>query len=123
MRTLRAFTRHAVHSAAVVGLAVVMVVTWSKPMGETAHVTIGSLPDAPGYLAQYGASIDAETTVAQARNSGYEVSVRRMFTPDPKEDGRILAELHPGPTTIRSARGPLLFVIGYTIGTGDTNAN
>jgi hypothetical protein len=123
MRTLRTFTRHAVHSAAVVGLAIVMVVTWSKPMGETANVTIGSLPDAPAYLAQYGVSVDAESTVVQAQNRGYEVSVRRIFTPDPSEDGRILEERYPRPTTIRTARGPVLFVIGYTIGTGDANAN
>ncbi|HEY5649812.1 MAG TPA: hypothetical protein VIW46_00080 [Acidimicrobiia bacterium] len=91
--------------------------------GETASVTIGSTPDTPGYLAQYGVSIDAETAVAEARNNGYEVSVRRMFTPDPSEDGRILDERRPGPATVRAERGPVLFVIGYTIGICDTNAN
>jgi hypothetical protein len=123
MRSLRTFTKHAVHGTAVVGLAVVMVVTWSKPMGETASVSMGSLPDVPGYLVQYGVTVDAETTVAQARDTGYEVSVRRIFTPDPTEDGRILEEQHAGPTTVGNVRGPLLFVIGYTIGTGDKNAN
>jgi hypothetical protein len=123
MRALRAFTRHAVHASAVAGLAFVMIVSWSKPIGDTASVTIGAAPDVPGYLVQYGASIDAETTVARARYDGYEVSVRRIFTPHPDEDGRILEERHPGPVTVDHARGPLLFVIGYTIGNGDTTAN
>ena len=123
MRALRTFTSHAVHASAVVGLAVVMIVSWSKPIGDTASVTIGDAPDVPAYLIQYGASIDAETTVARARYDGYEVSVRRIFTPDPEQDGRILEELHPVPITVDNARGPLLFVIGYTIGSGDTTAN
>lgn len=123
MRALRTFTRHAVHMAAAVGLAVVMIVSWSKPIGDTASVTINAAPELPAYLAQYGAPLDAETTVAQARDYGYEVVVRRIFTPDPDQDGRILDELHPGPVTVDKARGPLLFVIGYTIGSGDTTAN
>ena len=100
-----------------------MIVSWSKPIGDTATVTINSAPNLPAYLIQYGASPDAETTVAQAKEDGYEVAVRRIFTPDPHENGRILEELHPGPVTVDNARGPLLFVIGYTIGTGDTTAN
>ena len=123
MRALRTFTRHAVHMSAVAGLAVVMVVSWSKPIGDTASVTINTSPELPAYLVQYGASVDAATTVAQARDDGYEVAVRRIFTPDPDEDGRILEERHPGPLTVDNARGPLLFVIGYTIGNGDTTAN
>lgn len=123
MRALRTFTRHAVHMSAVVGLAVVLVVSWSKPIGDTASVTINDAPDLPAYLAQYGASADAATTVAQARDDGYEVAVRRLFTPDPDQDGRILVERHPGPLSVDSARGPLLFVIGYTIGSGDATAN
>lgn len=123
MRALRTFTRHAVHASAVVGLAAVMIVSWSKPIGDTATVTINSAPDLPAYLTQYGVSPDAETTVVKARHDGYEVAVRRIFTPDPDEDGRILEELHPGPLSVDNARGPLLFVIGYTIGTGDTTAN
>ena len=123
MRALRTFTRHAVHMSAVVGLAAVMIVSWSKPIGDTASVTINSAPDLPAYLVQYGVPVDAETTVAHARDDGYEVAVRRIFTPDPNEDGQILEELHPGPALVDNARGPLLFVIGYTIGTGDTTAN
>ena len=123
MRTLRTFTRHAVHVSAVAGLAVVMIVSWSKPVGDTATVTINSAPDLPAYLVQYGAVEDAETAVAQARDDGYEVSVRRIFTPDPEQDGQILEELHPGPVSVDNARGPMLFVIGYTIGSGDTTAN
>ena len=123
MRALRTLTRHAVNMSAVAGLAVVMIVSWSKPIGDTASVTINTAPELPGYLIQYGATLDAETTVAQARDDGYEIAVRRIFTPDPDEDGRILEELHPGPLTVHNARGPLLFVIGYTIGNGDTTAN
>ena len=123
MRALRTLTRHAVHMSAVAGLAVVMIVSWSKPIGDTASVTINTSPELPAYLVQYGASLDVETTVAQARDDGYEVAVRRIFTPDPDEDGRILEERHPGPLTVDNARGPLLFVIGYTIGNGDTTAN
>jgi hypothetical protein len=100
-----------------------MIVSWSKPIGDTASVTINTAPEFPAYLVQYGAMLDAETTVAQARDDGYEVVVRRIFTPDPDQDGRILDELHPGPVTVHEARGPLLFVIGYTIGSGDTTAN
>lgn len=123
MRTLRTFTRHAVHMSAVAGLAVVMIVSWSKPIGDTASVTINPAPDLPAYLVQYGVVADAETAVAQARDDGYEVAVRRIFTPDPDQDGQILEELHPGPVSVDNARGPLLFVIGYTIGTDDTTAN
>lgn len=123
MRVLRTFTRHAVHMAAVVGLAVVMVVSWSRPIGDTATVTINTAPELPAYLVQYGATLDAEITVAQARDDGYEVAVRRIFTPDPAKDGHILEELHPGTLSVDNARGPLLFVIGYTIGNGSTTAN
>ncbi len=123
IRALRTFTRHAVHVSTVVGLAVVLVVSWSKPIGDTASVTINDAPDLPAYLAQYGASADAATTVEQARDDGYEVAVRRLFTPDPDQDGRILVERHSGPLSVDGARGPLLFVIGYTIGSGDTTAN
>lgn len=123
MRALRTFTRHAVQASAVVGLAVVMIVSWSKPIGETATVTIASSPDLPAYLSQYGASVDAETAMAHARDAGYEVAVRRVFTADPAQDGRILEELHPGPVSVANARGPVLFVIGYTIGTGGATVN
>ena len=123
MRALRTFTRHAVHMAAIAGLAVVLIVSWSKPIGDTASVTINTAQELPAYLAQYGASVDADAIVAQARDDGYEVAVRRLFTPDPDQDGQILAELHPGELSVDNTRGPLLFVIGYTIGDGDTTAN
>jgi hypothetical protein len=123
IRALRTFTRHAVHVSAVAGLAVIMIVSWSRPIGDTASVTINAAPDMPAYLVQYGASSDTQAAVAQARDDGYEVAVRRIFTPDPDEDGRILEERHPGPITADNARGPLLFLIGYTIGDGDTTAN
>ena len=123
MRALRAFTRHAVHMSAVVGLAAVLIVSWSQPIGDTASVTINTAPELPAYLAQYGVTVDADAIVAQARDDGYEVAVRRLFTPDPDQDGRILAELHPGELSVDNARGPLLFVIGYTVGNGDTTAN
>lgn len=123
MRALRTFTRHAVHLSAVAGLSVVLIVSWSQPIGDTASVTINSAHAVPAYLIQYGASVDAETIVAQARDDGYEVAVRRIFTPDPDQDGLILEELHPGPRSVDHARGPLLFVIGYTIGDGATTAN
>jgi hypothetical protein len=123
MRALRTFTWHAIHASAVAGLSIVMIVSWSKPIGDTASVTINSTHAVPAYLIQYGASIDAETVVAQARDDGYEVAVRRIFTPDPDQDGLILEELHPGPRSVDHARGPLLFVIGYTIGDGATTAN
>ena len=123
MRALRTFTRHAMQMSAVAGLAVVVIVSWSKPIGDTASVTINSASDLPAYLVQYGASIDAQTVVAQARDDGYEVAVRKIFTPDPDQDGRILEELHPGPMSVDNARGPLLFLIGYTISNGDTTAN
>jgi hypothetical protein len=109
--------------SAVVGVAVVMIVAWSKPLGDTASVTIGTAPQMQAYLVQYGAQADAQTTVDRARHSGYEVAVRRIFTPHPDEDGRILDELHPGSLAVDNARGPLLFVIGYTIGSGGTQAN
>jgi hypothetical protein len=123
IRSLRTLTRHAVHMSAVAGLAVVMIVSWSKPIGDTATVTINAAPDMPAYLIQYGASASAETVVAQARDDGYEVAVSRIFTPDPEQNGQILEERHPGPVSVDTARGPLLFVIGYTIGTGDATAN
>lgn len=109
--------------SAFVGLAVIMIVSWSKPIGDTATVTINSAPDLPAYLVQFGASVDADAAVTQARDDGYEVAVRRIFTSDPDQDGRILEEVHPGPISVDKARGPLLFVIGYTIGSGDTTAN
>lgn len=123
MRTLRTFTRHAVHMSAVVALAVAMVMGSSRPMGDTARVSIASDPQVPAYVAQYGGASTAESAVAQARSNGYEVAVRRIFTPDPSEDGRIVDQFHPGSDTATQARGPILFVIGFTIGQGDRTAD
>ena len=123
MRALRTFTTHAVHTAAVVGLAVVMVVSWSKPIGDTATVTINTQADLPGYVMQYAAAPMSQNPVERAVDNGYEVVVQRIFSTNPADDGRILDERHPGPLTVDKARGPLLFVIGYTIGTGDRTAN
>lgn len=126
MRALRSLTRHMAHATAMVLLAVVMVTSWSEPTGETANVQINTAVT-PAYLAQYGAhvvSADAGEIVSRARDDGYEVSVQRLFTTDPTLDGAILAQRHPGPDTFDGARGPMLFVIGYTIGQpGDETAN
>lgn len=123
MRSLRTFTTHAVHIGAVVGLAVVMVVSWSKPIGDTANVTINNQIEVPGYVLQYTSNPVSRSPVERAVDDGYEVAVRRIFSTNPADDGRILSERHPGPITVDKARGPLLFVIGYTIGTGDRTAN
>jgi hypothetical protein len=123
MRALRSFTTHAVHTAAVVVLAVVMVVSWSKPIGDTATVTINTQLDVPGYVLQYTSNPISRTPVERAVDDGYEVAVQRLFSTNPADDGRILSKRHPGPTTVDKARGPLLFVIGYTIGSGDRTAN
>lgn len=123
MRALRAFAFHATHVTAVVALATVLMVGWTEPVGETAAVTINTQPEVPGYVMQYGTHVDTATVVERARNDGYEVSIRRIFTPEPRQNGRILDERHPGPITVEDARGPLLFVIGYTIGSGERTAN
>lgn len=123
IRALRTFTRHAVHSLAVVSLAAVMVLTWSEPIGETATVQINAAPDQPAYIAQFSPSTPRPSAVQQARNSGYEVAVQRMFTTDPAMNGRILSQRHPGEVVVDKARGPMLFVIGYTIGDNSILAN
>ena len=126
MRVLRTLTRHMAHATAIVLLAVVMVTSWSEPTGETANVQINTA-GTPAYLAQFGANTvptRPNEIVARAKDDGYEVSVQRLFITDPSLDGQILSRRHPGPVTADGARGPLLFVIGYTIGEpGDELAN
>lgn len=123
LRALRTFTRHAVHSLAVVSLSAVMVMSWTEPTGETAHVEINAMPTTPGYLTQYGVEPDWDSTVLRATENGYEVAVQRLFTTNPSEDGQILVQRHPGPIAAFEARGPMLFVVGYTVGPDGVPAN
>ena len=122
MRALRSMARHVAHAAAATALAILMVMNWQLPTGETASVEIGHTPAIHGYISQY--SIPAgPSPIERARNQGYEVSVLRTFVPDRAAHGEILATRHPGPISTDSARGPLLFVIGYSIGSDSASVN
>lgn len=122
LRALKTLNRHLVHSVAVVALAGIMVVGGIEPTGETATVEINLSAPVPGYLAQYSAG-GSISPVDHAKASGYEVAVHRMFTTDPALNGQIIAQRQPGELRFDQARGPVLFVIGYTIGDETTLAN
>lgn len=122
IRALRSMARHAAHAAAATALAILMVVTWQLPTGETASVEIGHTPAIHGYVSQYS-SPAGPSPIERARNQGYEVTVLRSFVPDRAAHGEILATRHPGPISPDSVRGPLLFVIGYSIGSDSASVN
>lgn len=122
VRALRSMARHAAHAVGATALAVLMVVSWQLPTGETASVAIGRTPETHGYISQH-ASPTGPSPIERARNQGYEVTVLRTFVPDRAAHGEILATRHPGPISPGSARGPLLFVIGYSIGSDSASVN
>lgn len=122
VRALRSMARHAAHTAAAAVLAILMVVSWQLPTSETASVEIGHTPAIHGYISQYS-NPARPSPIERARNQGYEVTVLRTFVPDRSADGEILATRHPGPISPDSVRGPLLFVIGYSIGSDSASVN
>ena len=124
VRALRSVGRHAAQLAATASLALLVVFGWHLPTAETASVEIGYTPEIPGYVAQYAtAPIDPPSPIERARDEGYEVSVLRAFVPDRAAHGEIIDTRHPGPTSPDSVRGPMLFVIGYSIGSNGANVD
>lgn len=114
--------RSAAHVAAAASMAILMVLAWQIPTGDTASVQIGYSPSVPGYVNQYS-SVGQASPIEQARNLGFEVSVRRTFVADASADGEILSATRPGPIDPSSVRGPMLFVIGFSVGSDSANVN
>lgn len=123
VRSLRALARGTAHAGAAAAMAVLMVLIWQIPTGDTASVEVGYSSSVPGYVTQYSSSSDKTSPIERARNLGYEVSVRRIFVLDPSADGEILSTTRPGPIQSGSVRGPMLFVIGYSVGSDSANVN
>lgn len=123
-------------TAAHVGLAMVISTTFLLLSPGTLERDLELPPVAtaptPAYLAQFGATNPARTepsqTITLARESGFEVDVRRTYVADRSSDGRILEMQHLGQTvttvpTDEPGRGPLLIVIGFAIGDADNTAD
>lgn len=123
-------------SAAHVGLAMVLSATFLliSPASLERQLDLPPVSAAPtaGYLVQYGA-IEPEppspsATITLARESGFEVDVRRTWVADRASDGEILEMRHLGQTvttvpTDEPGRGPLFIVIGLAIGDADNTAD
>ena len=123
VRALRSAVRGAAHAGAAAAMAILMVLVLQIPTGDTASVEIGHSTSVAGYVHQYRSTSDPASPIERARNLGYEVSVRRTFVPDPSADGEILSTTRPGPIEPSSVRGPMLFVIGFSVRSDSASVN
>jgi len=130
LRRLRSVSSTAAHAT----LAVVLSTTILMMSPSTVHreATLPPIARAPryGYLAQFGVPPDQgiDRTVTLARESGFEVEVISTYVPYRGADGEIVEMRHMATpvTTVpveEQPRGPLLIVIGFSVGYGDNTAN
>lgn len=127
---LRRFSASAGHVALAFVMSATLLLMSPDTLRPRAELPPVAAPPRAGYLAQYGAPVASTATelIAFARESGFEVEVRRTYVADRAADGAVV-ELRHLVTPVSSvpvdqpARGLLLVVIGFTVGDGDTTAN
>lgn len=122
LRRLRALSNGAGHLGAAVALSTTLLIL--SPGTIDRELQLPPISEAPptGYLAQYGARpVSATATITLAREAGFEVEVRTTFVADRTVHGSVIGMRHmTAPVNNvpmnEPARGPLLVIIGLTIG-------
>lgn len=130
LRRLRSVSSVAGHTGAAVTLSAVLLLLSPATIEREIELPPVAEPPAAGYLAQYGATSapSAHQTITMAREAGFEVEVITTFVADRAAHGEILGMRHLSapvatlPAT-ETARGPLLIIIGLSIGESGNTAD
>jgi hypothetical protein len=130
-RRLRNLSSAASHVGAAVAVSTTLLILSPATLDREVQLPPIAEPPAAGYLAQYGAAggSTADATIAMAREAGFEVEVITTYVADRAADGQILTMRHLSETVDtlpvhEPARGPLLIIIGLTVGdAGGNTAN
>jgi hypothetical protein len=130
LRRLRSVSTTAAHAGAAVALSATLLLLSPGTLDREAQLPPIAEPPRSGYLAQYGAPAvsDVESTVARAREAGFEVDVITTFVADRAAHGEILVIRHvnepvPRVPVTQTARGLLLIVVGLAVGDAGTIAD
>lgn len=130
LRRLRSISTTAAHAGAAVALSATLLLMSPSTLEREAQLPPIAEPPRAGYLAQYGApaASSLEQTVALAREAGFEVDVVTTFVADRAAHGEILAMHHVNEhvqtvPVAKTARGPLLIVVGFVVGEAGTIAD
>ncbi len=128
VRAVRELSRTSLHAALAVGVAAALLLV--SPAGVDPEPTLRAEGSTalPGYIGQYATPAELTAgTVRLARERGFEVEIVTTFVADRAEHGRIVRMRHLGTPTEEipddGIRGPILIVIGLTVGEGDTIAD
>lgn len=128
MRALRTVNESALHVALACGIGATLLLLSPAPVHEPAPPLGPDLTASltPAYLHQYGAR-DVEATIVAARERGYEVQLLTWHVPDLHGQGPMVSIRHAGipvdDVPDRGARGPLLIVVGLTLGNHSSTAD
>ncbi|MFP5332309.1 MAG: hypothetical protein ACLGHX_08135 [Acidimicrobiia bacterium] len=122
LRRLRAVSNGAGHLGAAVALSATLLLLSPGTLERELQLPPISQPPAAGYLAQYAARPGSATaTITMAREAGFEVEVITTFVADRAAHGTVVEMRHLAAPIEQipvnePARGPLLIIIGLTIG-------
>lgn len=122
---LRTLSNGAGHLGAAVAVSATLLILSPGTLDRELQLPPISEPPPAGYLAQYGAKpASATATITLAREAGFEVEVKTTFVTDRSVHGAVIGMRHmTAPVNNvpmnESARGPLLIIIGLTIGDPD----
>lgn len=130
LRRLRAFSSSAGHVTLALVMSAAVLLMSPSPVHKEAVLPAISPAPRYGYLSQFGVppENDPTRTITMARESGFEVDVISTYVPDRHADGEIIEMRHMA-TSVSTvpvdepARGPLLIVIGFSVGYGDNTAD
>lgn len=130
LRRLRSVSSMAGHTGAAVALSAVLLLLSPATIERDIELPPIAEPPTAGYLAQYGATSppSADQTITMAREAGFEVEVVTSFVADRAAHGEILGMRHLSAQvaqlpTAEPARGPLLIILGLSIGEAGTLAD
>ena len=129
LRRLRSVSAGAAHVGAAVAMSTLLLLLAPATANREIQLPAISEPPRAGYLAQFGAGpVSAERTIAMAREAGFEVDVVTTYVADRASHGQIVGMRHVTvPVTAipvdDPARGPLLIIIGLTVGGSGTTVD
>lgn len=125
LRRLRALSNGAGHLGAAVAVSATLLILSPGTLDRELQLPPISEPPPAGYLTQYGArSASATSTITMAQEAGFEVEVVTTFVADRAAHGTVVRMRHLSATVNNlpmnePARGPLLIIIGLTVGDVD----
>lgn len=129
LRRLRGLSSSAGHLGTAVVISTLLLILSPTSLDREAQLPPISEPPVAGYLAQFGVTqATPQQTITMAREAGFEVEVITTFVADRASHGTIVGMRHLAQSvdTVpiqEPVRGPLLIIIGLTVGDSGTVAN